>query len=174
MVPCRVETADGKSVAVPELPIPAGAPAPSFRAQFETSRVPVQDRKVLFVVLSGEPGCWKQDPEQALLSPIFDDGHRMIYEFRRAHILTVTARGRVDTRFVAVDPVRGIIGTRTVFNFDIRLMPLTTRCMDHLAGLIDLFPARERVPFSKHTPIPAGEANLLFGQGRHRPDGSAQ
>ncbi len=51
--------------------------------------------------------------EQTLLSPIFDDGHRMIFEFRRAHILRVDQRGNLETRLVAVDPVRGVVGTKT-------------------------------------------------------------
>ncbi len=49
-----------------------------------------------------------------LLSPIFDDGHRLIFEFRRAHILRLDRRGDLETRFVAVDPVRGVVGTKTI------------------------------------------------------------
>ena len=51
---------------------------------------------------------------QILLSPIFDDGHRLIFEFRRAHILSVSRRGEIETRLVAVDPVRGVVGTKTI------------------------------------------------------------
>lgn len=166
MVPCRVDAMDGRSVAVPALPIPEGTPKPFYRAQLETFRAPVTDRKLLCVVLSGEPGARKMDPEQILLSPIFDDGHRMIYEFRRAHILTVTSRGDVETRFVAVDPVRGIVGTKAIHRFDTKLLALTARCVDHLAGLVDLFPAPDRVGYARRPPVPSGEADLILGPSR--------
>lgn len=113
LVPCTVEALDGRSVATPEYPIPEGTPNPIYRAQFETTRVPVEDRRILYVVLSAEPEAWTTDPEQLLLSPIFDDGHRLIFEFRRAHILSVSRRGDLEVRLVAVDPVRGAIGTKT-------------------------------------------------------------
>jgi hypothetical protein len=163
IVPCKVEAFDGRSVATPEYRIPEGAPTPVFRAQFDTYRVPLEERKVLCVVLSAEPDSWKADPEQMLLSPIFDDGHRLIFEFRRAHIVTVSRRGDLETRLIAVDPVRGIVGTKTIHRFDTRLLALAARCVDHLAGMIDLFPMRERATLAHHTQIPVGEANLSFG-----------
>ena len=70
-------------------------------------RVPVDERSVLCVVLSADPAAWNSDPEHLLLSPIFDDGHRMIFEFRRAQILSVTRRGQIETRLVAVDSDSG-------------------------------------------------------------------
>jgi len=165
VVPCKVDAFDGRSVATPEYPIPDGTPSPIYRAQFETFRVPVEDRRILCVVLSAEPEAWKTDPEQILLSPIFDDGHRLIFEFRRAYILRIERRGDLETRLVAVDPVRGIVGTKTIHRFDTRLLALANRCVEHLSGAIDLFPARDRVSLIQRVPIPVGEANLSFGQG---------
>lgn len=164
VVPCRVEPLDGRSVAQPEYLIPDGTPAPSFRAQFETARVSVDERSVLCVVLSAEPAASDSDPEHLLLSPIFDDGHRMIFEFRRAQILSVTRRGQIETRLVAVDSVRGIVGTKTIHRFDRRLLGLAARCAEHLSGQIDLFPAPGTVPVGT-TPCRClrGEANLAFG-----------
>lgn len=166
LVPCRVEAFDGRSVATPEYRIPDGTPNPIYRAQFETFRVPVEERRILCVVLSAEPEAWKMDPEQILLSPIFDDGHRLIFEFRRAHILSVSRRGELEIRFVAVDPVRGVVGTKTIHRFDTRLLPLAARCVEHLAGTIDLFPMRERATLAHPTQIPIGEANLSFASGK--------
>ena len=114
LVPCKIEALDGRSIAAPEFPIPEGTPNPMYRLQFESTRVPAEDRRVLCVVLSAEPEAWKMDPEQTLLSPIFDDGHRLIFEFRRAHILRIDRRGELETRFVAVDPFRGVVGTSSV------------------------------------------------------------
>lgn len=93
LVPCAIESLDGRSIATPEYAIPAGTPAPKYRLQFETTRLPPDDRRRVRVVLSAEPNDAKTDPKQALLSPIFDDGNRMIFEFRRADILTVARRG---------------------------------------------------------------------------------
>lgn len=162
LVPCTIDALDGRSVATPEYRIPDGTPSPIYRAQFETYRVPIEDRKILCMVLSAEPDSWKADPEQMLLAPIFDDGHRLIYEFRRAHILTTSRRGELETRLVAVDPVRGVVGTKTIHRFDTRLLALAARCVDHLAGAIDLLPTRERMAPAHRTPIPDGEANLAF------------
>lgn len=166
LVPCTVEAFDGRSAATPDYRVPDGTPNPIYRAQFETYRVPVEERKILCVVLSAEPDVWKMDPEQILLSPIFDDGHRLIFEFRRAHILSVSRRGELETRLVAVDPVRGVVGTKTIHRFDTRLLALATRCVEHLAGTIDLFPMRERVTLAHRTQIPVGEADLSFAAGK--------
>ncbi len=125
----------------------------------------VEERRILCVVLSAEPDSWKADPEQMLLSPIYDDGFRLIFEFRRAHILSVSRRGDLETRFVAVDPVRGVVGTKTIHRFDTHLLALANRCVEHLAGTIDLFPMRERVTLAQRTQIPVGEANLSFASG---------
>jgi hypothetical protein len=161
LVPCRIDALDGRSVASPEYAVPEGTPAPIFRLQLETTRTSVDERRVLCVVLAAERDGWKTDPEQALLSPIFDDGHRMIFEFRRAYILRVDRRGDLETRFVAIDPVRGIVGTKTMHKFDTRLLALASRCVEHLAGAIDLFPMRDR-PTLEAARIPVGEANLSF------------
>lgn len=162
LVPCAIESLDGRSIATPEYAIPAGTPAPKYRLQFETTRLPPDDRRRVCVVLSAEPNDAKTDPEQALLSPIFDDGNRMIFEFRRAYILTVARRGDLETRLVAVDPLRGVVGTKTIHRFDTKLVALATRCVEHLAGAIDLFPMRDRAYVAKDVRIPEGEANLSF------------
>lgn len=162
LVPCKIEALDGRSIAAPEHPVPAGTPPPVYRLQFETTRVPTEERRVLCVVLSADPDAWKMDPEHTLLSPIFDDGYRMIFEFRRAYILRVDRRGDLETRLVAIDPVRGVVGTKTIHRFDTRLVGLATRCTEHLAGAIDLFPMRDRAPLAQRTQLPEGEANLSF------------
>lgn len=40
------------------------------------------------------------DVEQRLLSPIYDDGRRMIFEFRRAEIFIVTSGGSIEVRLI--------------------------------------------------------------------------
>lgn len=162
LVPCRVETIDGKSVAAPAYPAPEGTPSPRYRAQFETIRLPVDARRVVYVVLSAEPEAATMDPEQILLSPIFDDGHRLIFEFQRAHVLSVNRRGDLEARLVAVHPVLGTLGTKTLYRFNTRLSALAARCTEHLAGAVDLFPPRERPPRTCRIQIPVGEANLTF------------
>jgi len=168
LVPCAIEAMDGRSIATPEYSIPAGTPAPKYRLQFETIRPPDEDRRSLCVLLSAEPNDWKTDPEQTLLSPIFDDGNRIIFEFRRAYILRVTRRGDLETRLVAVDPLRGVVGTKTIHRFDTRLISLVTRCTEHLAGAIDLFPMRDRAGATRDVRIPEGEANLSFDSGKRQ------
>jgi hypothetical protein len=114
------------------------------------------------LLLSAERDNLKVEPEQLILSPIFDDGARMIFEFRRAHVLTVSKRGDVEIRFVAVQPVSGIVGTKTIHSFNTRYSPLAGRCLEYLAGAIDLFPAKTRADRFQRAPIPAGEADLTF------------
>lgn len=162
LVPCRLDALDGRTVAVPEFMVPAGTPNPTFRVQFETTRVLGDQRCAVCVVLSGERGEWKLDPEQTLLAPIFDDGNRMIFEFRRAHIVKVEKRGELETRLVAIDPIRGVLGTKTVHRFDTRMLSLATRCVEHLAGALDLFPMRELPLARQQSRVPEGEANLSF------------
>jgi hypothetical protein len=130
--------------------------------QLETVRMSVHERRVVYVVLSAEPEAWEMDPEQLPLSPIFDDGYRLIFEFTRAHILTVNRRGDLETRLVAVHPVLGVVGTKTIYRFNTRLSALAARCVEHLAGTVDLFPPREHPPRTFLVQIPVGEANLTF------------
>jgi hypothetical protein len=92
LVPCQVTTTDGKTIAAPEYPVPEGTPSPRYRAQFETVRLGVDERRVVYVVLSAEPDASTMDPEQILLSPIFDDGRRLIFEFQPAYYEHVTPR----------------------------------------------------------------------------------
>ena len=162
LVPCRINTIDGRSVAAPNYAVPEGTAPPRYRVQVETVRLAVDERRVVYVVLSAEPDASRMDPEQILLSPIFDDGHRLIFEFQRAHILSLNRRGDLETRLVAVHPALGIVGTKTVHRFNTRWSALATRCGEHLAGAIDLFPARERPTRISRIQIPMGKANLTF------------
>ena len=162
LVPCVIETVDRISVARVERAVPDGTPPPLFKAQFEIERVAVEARRSVCVLLAADRPAAKMDPEQTVFSPIFDDGHRMIFEFRRAHVLIVDARGHVEMRFVAVDPTSGVIGTKTVYEFHTRYSPLAARCGEYLAGSIDLFPAPPRAHQARRVEIPAGQANLSF------------
>lgn len=166
LVPCRVKTLDGRSIGMPAYPIPEGTPPPRYKVQVETIRIAVDDRRAVYVLLSAEPEALKMDPEQLLMSPIFDDGHRMIFEFQRAHIVTVNHRGDLEVRLVAVHPVLGVVGTKTIYRFNTRLSALAMRCMEHLAGAVDLFPFRERPTRMSRIPIPDGEADLSFDAAR--------
>ena len=50
---------------------------------------------------------------------------------------------------------------------------LASRCVEHLSGAIDLFPARDRASLMQRVQIPVGEANLSFGSpGKLRPQPS--
>ncbi len=168
MVPCEIETSAGLSVARPSVPVPDGVPAPLFRAQFDAQRMPLGRRRAVSLVLSGEKGRKGSDPEASVLVPIFDDGSRLIFEFRRAYILTVTEAGDAEVRLVAVHPVSGVVGTRTVCWFQTRYSPLAARCEEYLAGLVDLFPPREHRVREYRVGVPEGEANLDFSlRGRH-------
>lgn len=162
VVPCRVNTVDGRSLAAPEYPVPDGTPGPKYRAQVETVRTAIDDRRIVYVPLAAEPEASKMDPEQTVMSPIFDDGHRMIFEFQQALILSVTARGELETRFVAVHPVLGVVGTKTIHRFNIRFAALGSRCMEYLAGSVDLFPHQERETRMARFHIPGGAADLNF------------
>ncbi len=125
-------------------------------------RIPVDDRHVVYVVLSAETQPARMDPEPIVLSPIFDDGHRMIFEFQRAQIVSVTRRGDLEPRLVAVHPVLGVVGTQTLHRFNTRFCALAMRCMEHLTGAVDLFPPRPQARQTRRIDIPAGAANLTF------------
>lgn len=162
LVPCQVRALDGQSVASPDHQVPEGTPAPRFKAQFETLRMPVDERRVVHIVLSADSAVWKSDPEQILLSPIFDDGHRLLFEFQRAYILIVRKNGELETRLVVVHPVLGVIGTQTIYRFNTRLSGLANRCAEYLAGAVELFPIRDRPVRPSDRRLPPGEANLNF------------
>lgn len=170
--PCRVKTIDGRSIAAPEYPVPEGTLPPRYKMQLETVRMSVEERRVVYVVLSAEPEAWKTDPEQILLSPISDDGHRLIFEFQRAHVLSVHRRGDLETRLVAVHPVLGVVGTQTIHRFNTRMSALAARCVEHLAGAVDLFPPREQPARTYRLQIPVGEADLMFNSSRKAVHGS--
>lgn len=162
LIPCRIEVVSNRSTAVPELDVPEGTPPPTFKAQLEVTRLAVDDRRIVCMVLSAEPDALSRDPEQSILSPIFDDGRQMIFEFRRAFVLSLTNRREIELRLVAVHPVDGTVGTKTIYSFHTRYLPLTGRCMEYLAGAIDLFPAPQRFVKPAFRQIPEGEAKLTF------------
>jgi hypothetical protein len=169
LVPCRIESVGGVSVARPVHAVPDATPTPLYRAQLETLRAPVEERRSVCVVLAADRAAGRIDPEQAMLSPIFDDGRRMIYEFRRAHVVTVSDRGEVEVRLVAVHPVTGVVGTQTIYRFHTRYSALATRCEEYLVGTLDLFPIPERGRRAPRVDVPKGEANLSFGSTVARP-----
>lgn len=72
---------------------------------------------------------------------------------------------------VAVHPVTGVIGTKTVYRFNARFLGMTARCLEYMAGSIDLYPAPERFVPRELRNVPEGEANLTFevrSRGRNR------
>lgn len=166
LVPCRIEVVGTRSIAVPELAVPEGTPPPIFKAQLDATRLATDDRRIVCMVLSAEPDALSRDPEQTILSPIFDDGRQMIFEFRRAFVLSLTNRRQIELRLVAVHPVEGTIGTKTIYTFHTKYLSLTGRCMEYLAGTIDLFPAPARFVRAPLRQIPEGEANLTFAPRR--------
>ncbi len=93
----------------------------------------------------------------------------MIFQFQRAQILSVTQRGDVEMRLVAVHPLMGVVGTQTVYRFNTHLSALAMRCLEHLAGAVDLFPFRERPTRTSRFRIPEGEADLSFGSSTRSP-----
>lgn len=163
LVPCHIACRDGRSVAVPQFEVPDGTPQPLFKLQLETARLPVDDRRFVCALLAAESEHGASDPEQLMLSPIFDDGHVMIFEFRRAMILTVGRKRDVELRLVAVHTTHGTIGTKTIYRFNTRYLPLVGRCQEYLSGAIDLYPPPERFVRPLLARIPEGEANLSFG-----------
>lgn len=52
--------------------------------------------------------------------------------------------------------------TKTVHRFDTRMLSLAARCVEHLAGALDLFPMREAPVSRQQNRVPDGEANLSF------------
>lgn len=170
VVPCQITVIDGRSVGVPIYQVPEGTARPRYRAQVELTRTAVDQRRVVHVLLSAESTAATTDPEQLLLSPIFDDGRRMIFEFQRAQVFSVNAHGHVETRLVVVHPHLGIIGTKTTHRFNVRRSALATRCLDYLAGAVELFPVPDRGQRVPRIQVPEGEANLSFEcAGRLRP-----
>jgi hypothetical protein len=169
VVPASVEHVDGRSVAVPEHLVPEGTPAPRFKGQFKVERAALEQRHQVHLLFAAERDAAKLDPEQVILSPIFNDGRRIVFEFRQAYIMTVERNGYLETRYVAVHPVTGHVGTRTVHRFDTRWLGAAHRCVEHISGVMDLFPLLEpRVKRGDRVEVPAGEAVLTFG----RPAGS--
>jgi len=143
--------------------MPDGTPPPQFKLQLETTRVPVEERRVVCAVLSAESERDVADPEHMVVSPIFDDGRVMIFEFRRAMVLTVGRKRDVEVRLVAIHAIRGTIGTKTVYKFNTRYISLVSRCQQYLSGAADLYPQPERFVSPLLARIPDGEANLSFG-----------
>jgi hypothetical protein len=163
VAPCRLETTDKRTVARPTYDVPEGTARPLFKGQFETTRVPPDHRQSVSLVIGLDAQHRPADVEQMLLSPIFDDGQRLIFEFRRAEIVIVTNRGAIEVRLVAIHPVTGVIGTKTIYRFHSKYSALSSRCQEYLVGTTDLFPPPPpRLERRFQTPVPEGEANLSF------------
>jgi hypothetical protein len=163
----RIETIDGRSVAVPEHAVPEETPPPRFKGQFEVARAAVEQRQSVHVILAAERDASKLDPEQVVLSPIFNDGRRIVFEFQRAYIMTVERTGQLETRYVAVHPVSGLVGTRTIHRFNTRWLGIANRSVEHLVGVLDLFPLLEpRLLRWQRIDVPRGEAALEFSPRR--------
>lgn len=108
--PCELVTDDRASVAKPVHVAPEGAPRPVFKAQLELLKAE-DGGKIVTVVLSSDAAP-TADPEQRVLTPMYNNGRRLIFEFQRAEILIVTIEGHVELRLVAIHPVTGVVGTR--------------------------------------------------------------
>lgn len=159
----RIETIDGRSVAVPEHAVPEGTLPPRFKGQFEVARAALELRQSVHVILAADRDASKLDPEQVVLSPIFNDGRRIVFEFQHAYIMTVERNGQLETRYVAVHPVSGLVGTRTIHRFNTRWLGIVNRSVEHLVGVLDLFPLVEpRLLRWRGIEVPRGEAALEF------------
>ena len=80
----------------------------------------------------------------------------------RARIVSITRHGRLETRFVVVHPTTGVVGTKAIHRFNVQLCGLAQRCVDYLAGSLELFPPPERRLNLPGFRLPDGEADLLF------------
>ncbi len=103
------------------------------------------------------------DPEQRILAPLFNNGRPILFEFQRAEIMLMARDGRVEIRYVAVNPDSGQVGTETRHSFHRRYVKLVARAADYLNGLLDLFPPRPAMARAP-VPVPSGKANLGFGE----------
>ena len=101
------------------------------------------------------------DPEQRIMAPIFNNHTKLVYEFERAEIVFVTAKGQVEVRDLAVDPIGGDVGTETKYKFHGRYAKLAARCSSHLSGTLDLYPQPSHAP-TKRIAVPKGKPNLVW------------
>jgi hypothetical protein len=161
--PYELVTDDRASLAKPVHVAPEGAPRPVFKAQLELLKAE-DGGKIVTVVLSSE-GAQTADPEQRVLTPMYNNGRRLVFEFQRAEILVVTVEGLVELRQVAIHPVTGAVGTTTKYPFHASFAKLVARCQSHLAGSIDLFPAQDHAAARVNDfHVPSGPANLDLGR----------
>jgi hypothetical protein len=79
----------------------------------------------------------------------------------------------METRLVVVHPVLGVVGTKTIHRFNTRFAALGSRCMEYLAGAVDLFPPRDRQTRLSRFHVPDGTADLSFDR-RTRVGGPAR
>ncbi len=127
-------------MAIPLWTAPPNMPAPMFRFHLEIERSDKQQRKSVMLVLQRAKEAEVDDPEQRIMAPIFNSHIKLVYEFERAEIVFVTAKGQVEVRDLAVDPVGGDVGTQTKYTFHGRYAKLAARCSSHLGGTLDLYP----------------------------------
>jgi hypothetical protein len=161
-VPCELVNDDRASLAKPVHLAPEGASRPVFKAHLELSRAEDDGKVVALVVSSDETKL--SDPEQQVLAPMYNNGRRVLFEFQRAEILTVSVNGDVELRIVAVHPMTGVVGTKTKYLFHTRFAKLVARCQSHLAGSIDLFPPQDHAAARlQDFRVPSGPANLDVG-----------
>jgi len=160
-IECDAVPVDGNTVARPRHAVPAGTPAPTFRAQIEWSGInPEVEPSVALVVLPEEDSR-QADPEQRVLAPLFNNGRRVLFEFQRGEVVFTSRNGEVEIRLIAVDRTSGQLGTETKYRFHRRYMKLVGRCADHLNGLTNLFPPQVRSDPAS-VPVPAGPVDLTF------------
>jgi len=162
-VPCDLVETETGTVAKPALTPPAGTPAPCYRAQLETAQNGDAPAKHVAIPLQVDTSAKVVDPEQRILAPLFNNGRRILFEFQRAEIMLLARDGRVEIRYVAVNPDSGQVGTETQHSFHRRYVKLVSRAADYLNGLVDLFPPRPATPRTA-VPVPKGKANLAFGE----------
>jgi hypothetical protein len=161
-VECEVTTTGEVTTARPKHAAPAGAPPPNFRIHVECDRGTQPGEGSVAVVIHPRDKDGPADPEQRIGAPFFNNGRKQIFEFLRGDVLHVTRTGLIEMRYIAVDRDSGQIGTVERFRLHARYLTLLGRCVAHLEGTTDLFPAQPRS--ERGTPrIPEGAANLSFG-----------
>lgn len=162
---CELATSGDITSARPIHVPPPGTPPPQFRVQIEVDRSQAPGHGEVAAVVYPEDARGPADPEQRLVAPLYNNGRKLIFEFQRAEVIHATRSGDIHMRLVAVEPATGRVGTVDGFSVNSRVVPLLARCLAHLEGTPDMFPAQgrgERTP----QPVPAGVADLTFGSTR--------
>lgn len=167
-VTCSIEERDSRHLALPQWTPPPTMPSPLFRFHLEIERHERQERKSVVLVLQRAKDADVDDPEQRIMAPIFNSDARLVYEFERAEVVFVTAKGLVEVRELAIDPTAGDVGTHTKYTFHGRYAKLAARCSSHLGGTLDLYPPPLPAP-SRKIPVPKGKPNLHWQAGSEAP-----